>query len=173
MLPIWGPVFPMRCVRRRLALHAATKIGAVERSAEMAGVQVTLIEDGVFGSATEGSVKHYQQNENPAVDGIVGKPTWKSLFVQVAAAVGTALTAFAGRSRVTIGTSSTSRLRRAVQSASVGPTRRQAAASRRASRSRCGLAGSCHPPDRRRHRSAPGSPFRSRESQRTRRCACP
>ena len=39
-----------------------------------------LIEDGVFGAATESSVKHYQQNENLAVDGIVGKQTWTSLL---------------------------------------------------------------------------------------------
>jgi peptidoglycan hydrolase-like protein with peptidoglycan-binding domain len=39
-----------------------------------------LVEDGVFGSTTETSVKHYQQNENLTVDGIVGKQTWTSLL---------------------------------------------------------------------------------------------
>jgi len=39
-----------------------------------------LVEDGVFGPATEASVKRYQQNENLAVDGIVGKQTWTSLL---------------------------------------------------------------------------------------------
>jgi len=39
-----------------------------------------LIEDGVFGSATESSVRRYQQNENLVVDGIVGKQTWTSLL---------------------------------------------------------------------------------------------
>jgi peptidoglycan hydrolase-like protein with peptidoglycan-binding domain len=39
-----------------------------------------LIEDGDFGSLTEASVKHYQQNENLAVDGVVGKQTWTSLL---------------------------------------------------------------------------------------------
>jgi peptidoglycan hydrolase-like protein with peptidoglycan-binding domain len=39
-----------------------------------------LIEDGEFGSSTEASVKHYQQNENLTVDGIVGKQTWTSLL---------------------------------------------------------------------------------------------
>jgi peptidoglycan hydrolase-like protein with peptidoglycan-binding domain len=39
-----------------------------------------LIEDGDFGSSTEASVKHYQQNENLTVDGIVGKQTWTSLL---------------------------------------------------------------------------------------------
>ena len=34
-----------------------------------------LVEDGVFGSTTETSVQHYQQNENLTVDGIVGKQT--------------------------------------------------------------------------------------------------
>jgi peptidoglycan hydrolase-like protein with peptidoglycan-binding domain len=39
-----------------------------------------LVEDGEFGSATESSVKHYQQNENLVVDGVVGKQTWTSLL---------------------------------------------------------------------------------------------
>lgn len=39
-----------------------------------------LTEDGVFGSATEASVKHYQQNENLTVDGIVGKQIWTSIL---------------------------------------------------------------------------------------------
>ncbi|MBU3977792.1 peptidoglycan-binding domain-containing protein [Propionicimonas sp.] len=39
-----------------------------------------LVEDGVFGAATEASVKHYQHNENLTVDGVVGKNTWKSLL---------------------------------------------------------------------------------------------
>jgi peptidoglycan hydrolase-like protein with peptidoglycan-binding domain len=39
-----------------------------------------LIEDGAFGPATETSVKHYQQNENLTVDGVVGKQTWTSLL---------------------------------------------------------------------------------------------
>ncbi len=39
-----------------------------------------LTEDGDFGSSTETSVKHYQQNENLTVDGVVGKQTWTSLL---------------------------------------------------------------------------------------------
>jgi peptidoglycan hydrolase-like protein with peptidoglycan-binding domain len=39
-----------------------------------------LIEDGDFGSSTEASVKHYQQNENLTADGVVGKQTWTSLL---------------------------------------------------------------------------------------------
>jgi peptidoglycan hydrolase-like protein with peptidoglycan-binding domain len=39
-----------------------------------------LLEDGEFGSSTEASVKHYQQNENLSVDGVVGKQTWTSLL---------------------------------------------------------------------------------------------
>jgi peptidoglycan hydrolase-like protein with peptidoglycan-binding domain len=39
-----------------------------------------LIEDGDFGSSTEASVKHYQQNENLTIDGIVGRQTWTSLL---------------------------------------------------------------------------------------------
>ena len=39
-----------------------------------------LVEDGDFGSSTEASVKHYQQNENLVVDGIVGRQTWTSLL---------------------------------------------------------------------------------------------
>ena len=39
-----------------------------------------LIEDGDFCSSTEASVKHYQQNENLTVDGIVGRQTWTSLL---------------------------------------------------------------------------------------------
>ena len=39
-----------------------------------------LIEDGDFGSSTEASVKHYQQNENLTIDGVVGKQTWTSLL---------------------------------------------------------------------------------------------
>ena len=36
--------------------------------------------DGDFGPSTDQSVKHYQQNENLTVDGIVGKQTWTSLL---------------------------------------------------------------------------------------------
>ena len=36
--------------------------------------------DGVFGPTTAQSVKHYQQNENLTVDGIVGTQTWTSLL---------------------------------------------------------------------------------------------
>jgi peptidoglycan hydrolase-like protein with peptidoglycan-binding domain len=43
-------------------------------------LQLMLVEDGVFGSTTETSVKHYQQNKNLTVDGIVGKQTWTSLL---------------------------------------------------------------------------------------------
>jgi peptidoglycan hydrolase-like protein with peptidoglycan-binding domain len=39
-----------------------------------------LIEDGDFGSSTEASAKHYQQNENLTIDGVVGKQTWTSLL---------------------------------------------------------------------------------------------
>jgi peptidoglycan hydrolase-like protein with peptidoglycan-binding domain len=39
-----------------------------------------LVEDGDFGSSTEKSVKHYQQNENLTVDGVVGSETWTSLL---------------------------------------------------------------------------------------------
>lgn len=44
------------------------------------GGHPVLVEDSVFGSTTETSVKHYQQNENLTVDGIVGKQTWTSLL---------------------------------------------------------------------------------------------
>jgi peptidoglycan hydrolase-like protein with peptidoglycan-binding domain len=36
-----------------------------------------------FGPSTDQSVKHYQQNENLTVDGIVGKQTWTSLLCAV------------------------------------------------------------------------------------------
>ena len=36
--------------------------------------------DGEFGPSTEASVKHYQQNENLTVDGVVGKQTWTSVL---------------------------------------------------------------------------------------------
>ena len=39
-----------------------------------------LFVDGEFGSSTETAVKHYQQNENLTVDGVVGKQTWTSLL---------------------------------------------------------------------------------------------
>ena len=39
-----------------------------------------LTVDGVFGPLTEKSVKHYQQNENLTVDGVVGKEMWTSLL---------------------------------------------------------------------------------------------
>jgi peptidoglycan hydrolase-like protein with peptidoglycan-binding domain len=39
-----------------------------------------LVEDGDLGATTEESVKHYQQNENLTVDGIVGRQTWTSLL---------------------------------------------------------------------------------------------
>ena len=41
-----------------------------------------LVEDGVFGPATESAVKHYQGNENLTVDGVVGKQTWGSLLLR-------------------------------------------------------------------------------------------
>jgi peptidoglycan hydrolase-like protein with peptidoglycan-binding domain len=41
-----------------------------------------LTEDGEFGPSTEASVKHYQQNENLTVDGVVGKQTWTSLLAK-------------------------------------------------------------------------------------------
>jgi peptidoglycan hydrolase-like protein with peptidoglycan-binding domain len=44
------------------------------------GGHPVLVEEGVFGSTTETSVKYYQQNENLTVDGIVGKQTWTSLL---------------------------------------------------------------------------------------------
>jgi peptidoglycan hydrolase-like protein with peptidoglycan-binding domain len=37
-----------------------------------------LTADGEFGPSTEASVKHYQQNENLTVAGVVGKQTWTS-----------------------------------------------------------------------------------------------
>jgi peptidoglycan hydrolase-like protein with peptidoglycan-binding domain len=46
---------------------------------ERGGFPVVTV-DGVFGPTTEQSVKHYQQNENLSVDGIVGKQTWTSLL---------------------------------------------------------------------------------------------
>lgn len=39
-----------------------------------------LVVDGVFGPLTEELLKHYQQNENLTVDGVVGKETWTSLL---------------------------------------------------------------------------------------------
>ncbi len=39
-----------------------------------------LTVDGQFGSLTEASVKHYQQNENLTVDGVVGRKTWATLI---------------------------------------------------------------------------------------------
>ena len=41
-----------------------------------------LSEDGDFGPSTEESVKHYQQNENLVVDGVVGKQTWTSILAK-------------------------------------------------------------------------------------------
>jgi peptidoglycan hydrolase-like protein with peptidoglycan-binding domain len=41
-----------------------------------------LTEDGEFGPSTEASVKHYQQNENLIVDGVVGKQTWTPLLAK-------------------------------------------------------------------------------------------
>jgi len=34
--------------------------------------------NGDFGPSTDQSVRHYQQNENLTVDGIVGKQTWNN-----------------------------------------------------------------------------------------------
>ncbi|WP_200335803.1 peptidoglycan-binding domain-containing protein [Thiocystis violacea] len=42
----------------------------------------TLVVDGDFGPKTESSVKHYQQNENLTVDGVVGQETWTSLLTR-------------------------------------------------------------------------------------------
>lgn len=41
-----------------------------------------LAEDGLFGPKTEQSVRHYQQNENLTVDGVVGAQTWTSLLLR-------------------------------------------------------------------------------------------
>lgn len=39
-----------------------------------------LNQDGVFGPATDASVRHYQGNENLTVDGVVGQQRWTSLL---------------------------------------------------------------------------------------------
>jgi peptidoglycan hydrolase-like protein with peptidoglycan-binding domain len=36
--------------------------------------------DGIFGPKTEAAVRDFQQNENLAVDGIVGRQTWTALL---------------------------------------------------------------------------------------------
>jgi peptidoglycan hydrolase-like protein with peptidoglycan-binding domain len=36
--------------------------------------------DGIFGPKTEAAVRAFQQNENLAVDGIVGTQTWTALL---------------------------------------------------------------------------------------------
>ncbi|MDQ4032995.1 MAG: peptidoglycan-binding protein [Actinomycetota bacterium] len=41
--------------------------------------QLRLTEDGVFGSQTEGRVKHFQRRNDITVDGIVGPITWSRL----------------------------------------------------------------------------------------------
>ena len=46
---------------------------------ERGGFPVVTV-DGVFGPTTDRSVKHYQQNENVTVDGVVGRQTWTSLL---------------------------------------------------------------------------------------------
>ena len=46
---------------------------------ERGGFPVVTL-DGVFGPTTDQSVKHYQQNENLTVDGVVGRQTWTSLL---------------------------------------------------------------------------------------------
>jgi len=46
---------------------------------ERGGFPVVTV-DGEFGATTEQSVKHFQQNENLTVDGIVGRQTWTALL---------------------------------------------------------------------------------------------
>ena len=39
-----------------------------------------LVQDGIFGPATDSAVRWYQRNNGLTVDGIVGPNTWKSIF---------------------------------------------------------------------------------------------
>lgn len=63
-----------------LALSGPTVVKHLQLMLNERGGHPVLVEDSVFGSTTETSVKHYQQNENLTVDGIVGKQTWTSLL---------------------------------------------------------------------------------------------
>lgn len=62
------------------ALTGPTVVEHLQLMLNQRGGYPKLNQDGVFGSATEASVRNYQQNENLAVDGIVGKQTWTSLL---------------------------------------------------------------------------------------------
>jgi peptidoglycan hydrolase-like protein with peptidoglycan-binding domain len=42
----------------------------------------TLVVDGVFGPKTESSLKHFQQNENLPVSGVVDQQTWTTLLAR-------------------------------------------------------------------------------------------
>ena len=55
-------------------------VGRLQQMLNDRGSVPQLTVDGDFGPMTESSVKHFQQNENLTVDGVVGQRTWTTLL---------------------------------------------------------------------------------------------
>jgi peptidoglycan hydrolase-like protein with peptidoglycan-binding domain len=73
-----GQISPWPLVRRGDEQHPVRTLQDLLRARGH-----TVVVDGVFGPATEGAVRAFQQERHLAVDGIVGPNTWAALILTV------------------------------------------------------------------------------------------